>query len=368
MWIKKVNRLCVGGGGRIKYIDIAKFISVLFVLIDHVQYFSPVNNCFMVIRVIWLAFFMQMFFIVAGIISQYPIITSTRDITHFIEKKFRTLLVPYIIWCFFLNMSGNHDIFFYKIILGRPEDLDSVGVNSVLWFFPVLFMANIIVFFTMTTIHCIKRKLDININIYYVIAIVALMIIDRKANIIFKDYLFFGLRSAFCAAALIFFGILVKGMIIYIYINFSIYKKMIFFILLLIAGISLAYYNMPVLNNNGNISYVYDVWVAMGRLGKSVLIFWCASICLSMGVLIFSMCLEKISILAYLGERSLLFMTLHIYTHSIVSIHIVPWLNRYIDDVGAMLVWVLLLSVLLVVTVIPFIDKYMPFLYKSFGK
>ena len=109
----------VGGGvvGRIKYIDIAKIISVFFVLVDHIQYFLPVNNSYMVLRVIWIAFFLQVLFMATGITSSYPIITSAKDIIIFIDKKLRALIIPYFIWCFFLNMYGNHDISFFIILL-----------------------------------------------------------------------------------------------------------------------------------------------------------------------------------------------------------------------------------------------------------
>lgn len=354
-----------GGGGRIKYIDVAKFLSVLFVLIDHIQYSCPVSNCFMISRVIWISFFMQIFFISTGITSKYHSASSLKDITVFLEKKVKALLIPYIVWCFFLNMSGNHDVFFVKIILGRMEDLDSVGVNSVLWFLPVLFMANVIAYLIMTLICRVKDKLDININFYYIIAIGLLMIIDRKANDFLGDYLFFGLRSAFCGAALIIFGVCIRELLHYIYINFSILKKWNLSVGLFIVGIPLAYYNMPVLNNNDNISYGYAVWMARGLIGRNVIGFWSVSICLSMAVLVFSMCLEKISIISYWGERSLLFMMLHIYTHSIVARYIMPWMNQYIIVGGGNAPVTLILSFLLIVTLIPLIDRYMPFLYKS---
>lgn len=362
----------IGGGvesqERIKYIDIAKFISVLCVVIDHIQYFLPVNDSFMIIRVVWISFFVQVFFITTGIVSKYPKITSMKDIICFVQKKFRALIIPYIIWCFFLNMSGNHDIsFFYNILLGKIENMQAVGVDSVLWFLPVLFMGNIITFFTMAVINYVKKELDIDINVIYLFAIITLLFIDREINKYLGNFLFFGLRSACCASALMFLGILLKELLYQIYLYFSIYKKMILSVVLFIIGIPLAYLNMPVLNNNGHIEYSYAIWIGMGYLGKNVLLFLIVSFFMSMAIIILSMCLEKIEMLSYWGKRSLLFMTLHIYTHSIIATHIFPWIRLYINNVEQTInvMFFLILSVLLIIIIIPFIDKYMPFLYKT---
>lgn len=219
----------MGGISRIKYIDIAKFISVFFVLIDHIQYFFPVNTNFMVLRVIWIAFFLQVLFMTTGITSSYPIITSAKDIIIFIDKKFRALIIPYFIWCFFLNMYGNHDIsFFIRILLGKQEDLNMAGVNGVLWFCPVIFMSNVITLFAVTGIHYIKTKINIHINFCYLIMSLVLIVFHDVINNFYGDYLSFGFRSGFCGSALIFMGMLVKDVLDVIYRKFSVLKKYFF--------------------------------------------------------------------------------------------------------------------------------------------
>ena len=55
---------------RYDFIDVAKFIAVFFVMIDHVQYYNvPFDDRCKILRVIWIAFFLPVFFISAGILN-----------------------------------------------------------------------------------------------------------------------------------------------------------------------------------------------------------------------------------------------------------------------------------------------------------
>lgn len=361
----------IGGGvvGRIKYIDIAKIISVFFVLVDHIQYFLPVNNSYMVLRVIWIAFFLQVFFMATGITSSYPIITSVKDIIIFIDKKLRALIIPYFIWCFFLNMYGNHDIsFFIRVLLGKQEDLNMVGVNGVLWFFPVIFMSNVITLFAVTGIHYIRKKISIHINFCYLIMSLVLIVFHDVINNFYGDYLSFGLRSGFCGSALIFMGMFVKDVLNVIYRKFSIIKKIFLSLFLFAIGIPLAYVNMPVMVGDTTVSYPHAIWIGMGKLGRNCILFMLVSFCMSMGIIILSMCLERVRVFSYWGKHSFLFMTIHIYTHSIVAAHIIPAIRTFVRDDNILIFLFFLISVCMVAATIPFVDRYMPFLYKPIKK
>lgn len=121
---------------RIKYLDVAKGIGILLMLIGHQPTFIPSNF------VNWIySFHMPMFFIIAGFLHrQYGSISSS--IIHYIKR----LLIPYYLICIvmmWINMisTGRYDLFSYYI----GETINGEGATHIEWFLLCLFWGNIIV-------------------------------------------------------------------------------------------------------------------------------------------------------------------------------------------------------------------------------
>lgn len=128
---------------RLQYIDIAKGLLIISVIINHIRVFSAINgydvNLFSIINTIellWLSFFMQCFFFITGYCSNYK-----KDWKSFIKDSARTILFPIVpIWFSVLTirifLEGNYD--FQHI-----ED-SYLRVNLHYWFLLAIFIGKII--------------------------------------------------------------------------------------------------------------------------------------------------------------------------------------------------------------------------------
>lgn len=346
---------------RVRYIDIAKLIAILFVLLDHMQYHITVGNKFMTFRVIWLSFFLQIFFISAGITGNFNDTNSLKNIKKYILKKFQTLLIPYILWCFLLNNTGNHQInFFLGILLGNVDGLEYAGINSILWFLPSFFGAYIFTFFVLWFCQKFHNK-----KILLLFFIIGLLYLQKILCLYIPEYLYFGLKSAFAGSALMLSGYLLKNIVLSLE-NYSTLKKCCISLGGGILSTIGAYINMPVLfEEKVFIGYKSSVWMAQGFFGKSMLLFLLVGIGYSIVLFVIATFLDKLLFLSYLGERTLLFMMIHNYTHPIMAVNILPTVlgicsNHLVNQTIFMIG-----SIFLIIIIIPFIDKFMPFLYKQ---
>ena len=345
---------------RIAYIDISKFIAVLFVLVSHTQYYIPVSNNFMKLRVIWIAFFLPIFFLTVGLTSSHIL---DAKFSTYVNKKVKGILVPYIIWCFILNFGGFQGLTFFKaMIIGNVQSLDSVYINSIIWFLPAFFTASLIFYLTCLSEKTISEKIKCNFT-YIKIALIAILIVfDRAINRFLGPDCVFGISSAFQGAALMMIGNLCSRMLSRIYEMINARKAAIA-ATALILGIVLAYVNMPLTTYDGKVGYTHAIWMAKGYIGLNVFTYLGTAILSSIGILVISMLLEKVRFLSYLGKHSLLFMTMHIYTHSILTTHLSGVISTIPSEFIRIMVFVLLSATLITCT-FPFIDRYMPFLYK----
>lgn len=343
---------------RYDFIDVAKFIAVFFVMIDHVQYYNvPFDDRCKILRVIWIAFFLPVFFISAGMFFE-----EKENFKSFILEKIKTLLVPYFLWCFALNFVDNRNIDFFKgILIGTVDSLDASGTNSVLWFLPCFFVSYII-------LYGVEKINSHFTSIYkmhgvYVLEIFGLLFIDRFLNFIAGKWLFFGLKSAFCGAALMIVGKLLKPILCSLD-NERDCVKIATLLFSLIIGTVVAFLNMPVIKNENGIGYKYAIWMANGQEGKNPFLYILATSLLSISIFVLSMFLKRINILAYCGQHTLLFMTFHVYTHNILSLCISSYLIKYFSTDIAVFVFALL-SALIILIFLPIIDIFCPFIYRG---
>ena len=80
-------------GGRISYIDVAKGISMICIILGHL-------NCHAINRVVF-PFHVPVFFLITGYFTDRE--SGLRD---FVKKKARTLLVPYFVTCLAIIVIG----------------------------------------------------------------------------------------------------------------------------------------------------------------------------------------------------------------------------------------------------------------------
>lgn len=158
---------------RLTYLDVAKGIGILLVVIGHVYAFNKqiVDRFF----VIWLySFHMPLFFIISGMLMAYK---DERDIWKFTKKRIRGILVPYVFFSilsiivFAIVNDFNRGLFIQTV----KATVCGVGIDT-LWFLPALFFGEVI-FFALKNL--LKNK--------YVILIIS-AVIYTLGNFMMKDY------------------------------------------------------------------------------------------------------------------------------------------------------------------------------------
>lgn len=128
---------------RIEYIDIAKGVLILLVVIGHVQQNEP----FTFLKQLIYTFHMPAFFIISGILFDRSRIANKKFFPY-IKKKIYTLIIPYF---FFEILSG---IVFYIAYSGNYSNIKGIVMNAITmdcnstpdWFLPTLFFVNVIAF------------------------------------------------------------------------------------------------------------------------------------------------------------------------------------------------------------------------------
>ncbi len=124
---------------RIEIIDVAKAITIIFVVIGH-AYASPDRPFH---RCVLYAFHMPLFFFLAGMSIKLKPFTSLKEWKMFLRKNILALVVPYLIWGLiyapfsFANAGG--------LLYASWNVLKKIGTSTSLWFLPCLFVSRIYV-------------------------------------------------------------------------------------------------------------------------------------------------------------------------------------------------------------------------------
>ena len=133
---------------RIEYIDIAKGIGIILMVLGHIPAFS--NNYKFAYKFIY-AFHMPLFFIISGYLFAYKYKQNQIVTGEYLVKKIRTLLVPYFLFGIplFLPICLYRDSLNFttclKQLLFYPDEIDNLAAP--LWFLQALFFTEIIYFF-----------------------------------------------------------------------------------------------------------------------------------------------------------------------------------------------------------------------------
>lgn len=123
---------------RIEFVDIAKGVAILLVLLGHLLMGESLLK-----KSIY-AFHMPVFFIISGFFI------SEKTFRVFASRRFSSLIIPYLLFAFLFGTLAIKSIPF--ILYATNQSLSKGGSNGMLWFLPSLFFSVIIV-------HAIRVKL-----------------------------------------------------------------------------------------------------------------------------------------------------------------------------------------------------------------
>lgn len=136
---------------RIKWIDISRGIAIILMVVGHTSIPQSLS------KFIW-SFHMPLFFIVSGMMFNA---TKYSSLYVFVKHKTKTLVVPYLFFSTIVFCS------YYGTEYWRPYEIYMGWTGYALWFIPVLFMGELVLF--------LFRGLNSRILIYTLFAILALV-------------------------------------------------------------------------------------------------------------------------------------------------------------------------------------------------
>lgn len=188
--------------GRILYLDIAKGIGMLLVVIGHTEYVSAS------IRQYISSFHMPLFFLISGVLIWYKE-EEYKEWEYLFEKKVSRLLVPYFLFSiFYLVIESSRLLIkdlegWSTIFRGIYQSICLQGV-SVLWFLPALFLSEMIFIWIrknsnhVQTVWCLVALF---ISIYFINIDVQMFFLARSDKLILSmlyDIISMLLRGFFC--------------------------------------------------------------------------------------------------------------------------------------------------------------------------
>lgn len=175
---------------RIEYIDIFRAVGIVLMIMGHIG-FGDKFDFFIH------AFHMPMFFVISGYFF-----SSNKNIKNFLQKKAKTLLVPYIffgILHFAFICFLNHNISIEPLKHLLFVNTDGLPIAGALWFLTALFLSQVMFYF-----------IDKVKNPYKFILVILISFIGNIATKILPFRLPFALDAAFTGVGLMYVGNLVK--------------------------------------------------------------------------------------------------------------------------------------------------------------
>ncbi len=128
-----------GNNNRINWVDIAKFVCIMFVMLSHLE--SATN----VLRVFYKPFFLFLFFFCSGYVYKHK-----DNFKGFLYKKFRSLFIPWLVFSILIVLSAQiisfneHDSLLESLMWNF---LQIRGKSDEVWFVAALFAAFIPFYF-----------------------------------------------------------------------------------------------------------------------------------------------------------------------------------------------------------------------------
>lgn len=333
---------------RIAYIDIAKFFGIFLLLFEHTGNSIQLEGIYTNIKVWICSFHMPLFFIVYGMVVSSK---NWKVGIRYIDKKIKTLLVPYIIWCMIYSV-GYGTNFFYGVLYGTNPSLGYAQTNMVLWFLPVMFLSTII-------FQCL---IELNGRVFegkrafLLIEMIGCMLGSLMLKKITTTYgIVFGFDIALSGVSFIILGQFMRNFVDWMHEKKTVYI-VIAMLMVIVAGFCGAQMNPP-----------ENCWVtimALGWYGRNYIMFIIVACLNTLGIVLFSMLFEKIKLFEWLGKRTLVIMAVHY----ILFVYTIGWTVNYFAPIvvwGKNVFLPLFNSVICIAICIPIlllVDHYAPIL------
>lgn len=273
--------------GRISYLDIARALTIFCVIIGHIVD----SNTFT--KNLLYAFHMPAFFFLSGLFFKKNI-ESVNEIKESIIRRFKRLMIPYIIWgCIYSNFSFKNLVY---ICYGTRETLICADSLTSLWFLPTLFVADILVEILIYVSSDLHKKI-----IEFVGAVIFFIVGFMVPHTRVGDPL--GMDIAFIAASFMIIGHLLKGKMCK---EQNSLRQMGIFLILGCGclGVSI-YFNQPSIGYvlMANAIYGNAIFFLLGALG---------GIAFLMGLsMIFDYVVEKKKVLIWIGQNTMGVFLIH---------------------------------------------------------
>lgn len=277
---------------RIKFIDIAKAIAIIIIVIGHTLVHS--EHCHQVFRFLY-SFNVALFFILSG----YTFNVKTK-FSVFIKKKFTRIMIPYFIWAFIfiipfilfgknagtaIGTNGTDSILnIIKNTLYGSGINDAIKQNTSLWFLPALFSMECVYYFI---IKLFNNKHD-------VLKLIILLIIGFISSTYFTIVLPWGLNSVIQIGC----GTFYVGYLLSKYKLFDVILKPVFVIFFLIIGIVI---NIIRTYKISYVNYEYGNYFLTLLIGISI----------SLAIIYLSYLIRENRILEYIGKNTMGILIFH---------------------------------------------------------
>lgn len=279
---------------RISYIDTAKGIGILLVLIGHSE-FPSVN------LITWISsFHMPLFFILSGILFAHTG-ASTKTAKSFLKKKLRSILLPYaafsvlsIIASAILDFGSFPEYLWTALI----QTVSLYGI-SVLWFLPTLFFSEIAFFFIRQRTS--KKGTAV---ISGVILLITILINELYHRYFTAAGTYGNLLTSCMITVLIRTGIAISFLAIGFYLYHAISGQTLSSGNYLLLGAGFLLLNLFLGFKNGGVDLNQIVF-------RNYLLYYLAALCGTMFVLCISNALPPLPPLTYMGRNSLIIMATH---------------------------------------------------------
>lgn len=355
---------------RLDYLDMAKGIGMLLVLIGHLQgdtifslspYFHP-------LCVFIFSFHMPLFFIISGILM--AIREDKNDSislkTH-ASKRFKGIMIPYYWFSLFYFMVVIYafikgSIAYQTVLINLWYVLSCYGMN-VLWFLPAMFFGELLFLY-------LKQKLSFK-NLCIVIPIISAIAFIICNLLTLPEYnsafamrfheLAILLIRPFIACGWIFVGFIVHKL----YVTYKIEEKLESRLLSISIGVILLILCAFFSKVNNGVDFRSLVF-------RNVFFYILCSILGSYGLILLCKGLPKIKLFTFWGVGSLTFMAVHnSETILFYALKLSMFANQYLTHARGYICYLIILSIILIYTslLIFIIGKFFPFIlgksYKS---
>ena len=332
---------------RISYIDIFKFFGVFFLLFEHAGNWCIFGSTYNSVKVWICSFHMPLFFVAYGMACSgksifLDDIGHCKSILGFIDRRFGSLLVPYIVWS--MLYASDFSIGFFKgVLYGSNQSLYDANTFQVLWFFPTFFLSTLI--FQILTELLLRLKHEHFINLIFCLicgSVSYLLSVNRGTW-----GRWFGYDIAFTGVVYMIIGIYARKMFDYL-LNRKNYVLLCVLPVFIPLGWLIACNNLlDGFNTNIMAWAVYGESYILGILSA------CFSI---LGVLSLCVIIRNMGFISFLGQNSMTIICLHrlIFRFSI------PFSVLHFNNDMMISLENTIITIIVSIPIILFVNRYCP--------